>query len=200
MPVQRVFIVRHGETDYNVEHRWQGHLDVPLNHNGQHQAQLLAHYLRDEEIDCIFASDLKRAYATAQTIAQSKGLTVIADARLREINLGVFQGMTNMQIQEAYPEDKLQWDTNNEFAPLKGESRYQVQNRAYEAWQDITNQENINTVLLVAHGGTIRMLLEKVLPKRTERIKLHNTSVSIIERAEDMTWIPTALNITPHIP
>lgn len=104
-----------------------------------------------------------------------------------------------MQIQEAYPEDKIQWDTNNEFAPLKGESRFQVQNRAYEAWQDITNHENINTVLLVAHGGTIRMLLEKVLPERTERIKLHNTSVSIIERAEDMIWIPTALNITPHI-
>lgn len=199
MPVQRVFIVRHGETDYNVEHRWQGHLDVPLNYNGQQQAQLLANYLQPEAIDAIFASDLRRAYATAQAIAHSKGLSVIADSRLREINLGVFQGMTNLQIEKAYPEDKLQWDSNNDFAPLKGESRYQVQKRAYEAWLEITNQEDMNTVLLVAHGGTIRMLLEKIFPERTQRIKLHNTSVSIIERGGDMIWFPTALNITPHI-
>lgn len=199
MPVQRVFIVRHGETDYNVEHRWQGHLDVPLNHNGQQQAQLLAHYLQPETIDAIFASDLRRAYATAQAIAHSKGLSVIADSRLREINLGVFQGMTNLQIEKAYPEDKLQWDSNNDFAPLKGESRYQVQKRAYEAWLEITNQEDMNTVVLVTHGGTIRMLLEKIFSGKIKRLKLKNTSVSIIERAQDETWLSTALNITPHI-
>ena len=199
MPVQRVFIVRHGETDYNVEHRWQGHLDIPLNQNGQQQAQLLANYLQNEVIDAIFASDLKRAYSTAQAIARLKGLSVIADPRLREINVGIFQGMSNVQIEEAYPEDKIQWDINNDFAPANGESRYQVQTRAYEAWQSITNQADVNTALLVAHGGTIRMLLEKIFPERTERIQLHNTSVSIIDRARDMTWLPTALNITPHI-
>lgn len=197
MPVQRVFIVRHGETDYNVEHRWQGHLDIPLNRRGRQQAQLLANYLQNEVVDGIFASDLKRAYGTAQAIADLKGLPIIADARLREINVGIFQGMSNTQIQATYPEDKIQWDMNYQFAPHNGESRFAVQNRVYEAWQDATNNE-LNAIILVSHGGTIRMLLEKLFPERTERLKLLNTSVSIIDRQAN-TWFPTELNITPHI-
>lgn len=199
MSVQRVFIVRHGETDYNVEHRWQGHLDVPLNENGHYQAQSLAKYLKNETIDAIFASDLKRAYDTAQAIADIKQMTVNADARLREINLGVFQGLTNTQIHEAYPYEKMQWDTNNNFSPLDGESRNQVQERVYQAWQEITNHPKMKTVVLLSHGGTIRMLLERVFPDRKDYIKLKNTSISIIERNSDEAWYPSALNITPHI-
>lgn len=199
MSVQRVFIVRHGETDYNVEHRWQGHLDVPLNKNGLYQAQSLAKYLQNEPIDAIYASDLKRAYDTAQAIADAKQMKVVADARLREINLGVFQGLTNRQIQEAYPYEKMQWDNNNKFSPAEGESRYQVQERAHQAWQEITNQADIHTIVLLSHGGTIRMLLERIFPARTERVKLKNTSISIIERQNSEAWYSSALNITPHI-
>ena len=199
MSVQRVFIVRHGETDYNVEHRWQGHLDVPLNKNGLYQAQSLAKYLQNEPIDAIYSSDLKRAYDTAQAIADAKQMKVIAEARLREINLGVFQGLTNKQIQEAYPYEKMQWDNNNKFSPAEGESRHQVQERVHQAWQEITNQTDINTIVLLSHGGTIRMLLARIFPDRTERVKLKNTSISIIERQIDKVWYSSALNITPHI-
>lgn len=199
MSVKQVIIVRHGETDYNVQHRWQGHLDVPLNQNGKQQAEALASYFADKAIDAIFSSDLKRAYGTALAIAKPKKLEVRKDARLREVKLGVFQGLTRTQIQEAYPHESFRWDNDDNFVVPQGESRVQLQKRAYEVWQDVTTHKNLTTVMLASHGGTIRMLLQKLFPEKVAYIKLKNTSVSIIERDEQGNWQAIDLNTTPHL-
>lgn len=199
MPIQRVIIVRHGETDYNVEHRWQGQLDVPLNKNGEAQSDALAKYLADEPLDAIFASDLKRTYDTALPIAKSKNLTVIPDKRFREVHLGIFQGLTRTQIRKVYPHKTMRWDNDDSYVVTHGESRNQVTNRTYEAWQEITKREDMTNIMIVSHGGAIRMMLTKILPDNTERLRFGNTSFSILEHDNNNTWQVQAINQTPHL-
>lgn len=198
MPVQRVIIVRHGETDYNVEHRWQGHLDIPLNAMGKTQAEKLAKFLKDERIDAIYASDLARAFGTADAIARIKDLQVIPEPRLREINVGVLQGLSRAQMDVSYPDEHHQWRTDINFVIPNGESRQQVQDRAYAAWQDLTEQLDMKTVVLVTHGGTMRLLLRKLFPKQAE-LSFKNTSVSIIDRHETGDWYIVSLNQIAHL-
>jgi broad specificity phosphatase PhoE len=199
MTVQRVLIVRHGETDYNAQHRWQGHLDIPLNSAGLAQAESAAAYLVKEPVDAIFASDLSRAFATAEAIAKPKQMKVIPEPRLREIHIGKFQGLTRTEMSEHFPEELLRWNADDGFAPPEGESRLQLQVRAYAAWQDITNRENMSSVMLVSHGGTLRMLLRKLLPAEDiDNLRFGNTSFSILER-QNSAWKGLKLNITPHL-
>jgi len=89
-----VILVRHGETPYNAEKRWQGILDIPLNDNGLKQAKLLAKSLKDYPIDVFISSPLKRAYVTTETVAKSHGMEIAyTDERLREINFGDCAGL-----------------------------------------------------------------------------------------------------------
>src|SRR3954469_644487 len=96
--MKRILLIRHGQTDWNVEGGWQAHLDEPLNATGIKQAQALAEYLRGRAISAIYSSDLLRARVTAEWIAQAIGLPVKEDQRWRELNLGVFQGLTTSEI------------------------------------------------------------------------------------------------------
>lgn len=199
MAVQRILIVRHGETDYNTQRRWQGHLDIPLNSAGMEQAEKAAAYLKNEAIDAIFASDLKRAFVTAQAIAKPKQMKVIAEPRLREINVGAFQGLTRAQMSERFPDELVRWNTDDGFAPPQGESRLQLQERAFAAWQDIAKREDMTSVMLVSHGGTLRMLLRKLFPlEEIDNLRFGNTSLSIIERKK-IGWKIALLNATPHL-
>lgn len=199
MPIQQVIIVRHGETDYNAQHRWQGQLDVPLNKNGKAQAEALAKHLANEALDGVFSSDLKRCYDTARPIAKSKNLTVIPDKRLREVHLGLFQGLTRTQIQEVYPQKMMRWDNDDSYVITHGESRSQVQNRTFEAWLEIIKREDMSNIMIVSHGGAIRMMLTKVLPQTTERLRFANTSFSILERDSNNTWQVKSINMTSHL-
>jgi broad specificity phosphatase PhoE len=197
--VQRVFIVRHGETDYNAQHRWQGQIDVPLNPLGLAQAEKLAAHFSTIEIDAIFSSDLSRAYATAQKVAEIKNLPVIVEPRLREISVGVFEGLTREEIMQKYPTDLELWDTSEDFAPPNGESRVQVQERAYQIWLELIQQDDYETILISTHGAFIRMLYKNIAPHEYEKHKhIKNTSISLFERNED-GWKMIFVNQTPHL-
>jgi probable phosphoglycerate mutase len=102
--VTEIILIRHGETDWNAEKRLQGHLDTPLNAEGQRQAAALGHVLRDEAIDAIFASDLQRAIKTAEAIAEPHRMQVTIDAGLRERGFGAFEGLLRTEMAVAYPE------------------------------------------------------------------------------------------------
>src|SRR5688500_9825999 len=101
----RVIVVRHGETAWNNEKRWQGHLDSPLTAKGLSQAQALARRLSGERFSALYTSDLGRAYQTAQLIAAATGHSVVLDSRLRERKLGVFQGLTSEEIRAVHAEE-----------------------------------------------------------------------------------------------
>src|SRR5947199_3660663 len=95
-----LLLIRHGETDWNAEHRWQGHADVPLNARGREQAKALAEELAPEGIDAIYASDLSRARDTAEIVGERLGVPVVLDPDLREIDVGSREGLTGEEVGE----------------------------------------------------------------------------------------------------
>jgi probable phosphoglycerate mutase len=107
MKITRILAIRHGETAWNVDTRIQGQIDIPLNDHGRWQAQQLAKALADEDIHAIYASDLSRAFDTAQAVASTKQIAIQARPQLRERHFGDFQGHTWADIQNQYPIDKV---------------------------------------------------------------------------------------------
>lgn len=189
MSVQRVYVIRHGLTDWNDAGRWQGSLQVPLNDHGREQAQLLANSLRHTPISAIYASDLSRAYETAEILGRALNLSPITDARLQEVNLGVFQGNTRAEIIEKFPDE---WTAMHadwyDFRPPNGESRRQAQERMFGAWQDIIARDNSAEIALVSHGMAIRLLLLRLFEMHDEMLRhaeFGNTSITIVERNGD---------------
>lgn len=103
MQTTRIIAIRHGETAWNVDTRIQGHLDIPLNDTGLWQARQVGQALADEPVAAIYSSDLQRAYATAQAVAQATGAPLTPERGLRERGFGDFQGRTFQQIERESP-------------------------------------------------------------------------------------------------
>jgi len=199
MVVERVLIVRHGETDYNLQRRWQGQLDVELNVTGKQQAEALAKILVDESIDAVYSSDLRRAADTARILATPHALPVLPEPGLREINVGVFQGLNRQEIDERYPYEMYRWNNDDNYIPQGGESRIQLQERAFAAWEAIT-QRNHRTILLVSHGGTIRLLLRRVIPSaQIDGLRFANTSLTILQYAGQSGWSVDRIADSTHL-
>ncbi len=196
----RVLLIRHGVTDWNIERRWQGVVDVPLNDEGRRQAQLLADHLKAHSIDAIYSSDLARAWDTAVVIGQGVGVPPQADQRLRETNAGVFQGLTGDEVNRRYPRELAQFNSNYmDFVIPNGESQRQVQTRAYAAFQEIVARGG-KEIALVSHGGTIRMLLRKLVADEEMISVTHitNTSITTLEQ-RDAAWHLIEISATPHL-
>jgi broad specificity phosphatase PhoE len=150
-----VLLVRHGETDWNREHRWQGWADVPLNELGRRQAAELAARLREVGLDAVYSSDLRRAFETAELVAAERGLRVIADPGLREIDVGSWSGLTRAEIDERF----------GGVWPADAETDDAHAARVRGAAARILREHPGGTVLLVTHGGTIRALLDDPLDR-----------------------------------
>lgn len=199
--MKRILLIRHGQTDWNSEGRWQGHIDIPLNTSGLEQAQALAAHLKDQPITAIHSSDLLRARQTAAPLAKALGLIVHADARLRELNLGSFQGLTNAEISSQYPQQAAQMREDYLGFPFpEGESRREMQQRALTAFREIAAKEPGPETVIVTHGGTIRVLLMALFAQRDDirRISLYNTSICTIEMEDERFFLSEAA-ATPHL-
>ncbi|MDL1899193.1 histidine phosphatase family protein [Anaerolineae bacterium CFX9] len=184
METKRVLLIRHGETDWNVSGRWQGTIDIELNDLGREQALRVARYLRDRRLGAIFASDLRRAAETAAIIGREHGLDPVLDPRWRELNLGVFQGLTRDEIIARYPRE---WkDSHNDFMGYRfpnGESRLIMQERSYQALQHALAANGDGDIVVVTHGGTIRILLRRLVGDEIDKPMVHisNTSITTLE-------------------
>jgi broad specificity phosphatase PhoE len=153
-----VFMTRHGETDWNVEGRWQGHTDIPLNENGRAQARAVAEALRSEGVPAIVSSDLARAHETAQIIGASLGIAVAyVDADLRERMFGVFEGLTRVECERLHPEAWRAW-VEQQLPAAGVESPETVAARVTAAIGRATERfgRDDAPVLLVTHGGALR--------------------------------------------
>lgn len=148
----QILLARHGETDWNREHRIQGQTDIPLNATGLAQAQALAEELADEGIVAVYASDLSRAFDTAAAVAARHTLQVSVDVDLREKNFGSWEGLTDVEIRERFPDaQRGAWGD--------GETTEEVAERVVGALSRIRQAHASGLVLVVGHGGSLRAAL-----------------------------------------
>jgi glucosyl-3-phosphoglycerate phosphatase len=166
--LRRIILLRHGQTDYNVVGRMQGHLDSMLTPVGHEQAAAAAPVLAALEPDRVISSDLRRAADTADVIGAACGLPVKFDSRLRETHLGRWQGRTVAEIDRDYPGAITEWRSDPTWAPPGGESRVAVVDRSRPVVRELDAEfadsgDESATVLLVAHGGLIAGLVTGLL-------------------------------------
>lgn len=183
----KVFLVRHGATDWNIEKRAQGHADIDLNEEGHKQAAAAATELAHQKVSAVFSSDLKRAYDTARAIADAHGLEVNVDPDLREIDQGEWEGLTTDEIRARWPD---LWGPNRHYnARPGGESPQQVKQRALRALTKAVGQHPDGVIVVVSHGGTIRWISAEALgydDYRSRRIRgLGNGAVVCVDAEID---------------
>lgn len=187
-----VYLIRHGETDWNVERRLQGHRDVPLNPLGLRQAEKVARRLAKERLDAVYSSDLQRARITAQHIARYHRLEVAVHPGLRERNYGPFEGKRWDEIasfREGFRSHLLMGDGI--------ESWQDMQRRVVRTLEEIVSRHLGQRLAVVTHGGTINAILAHIEGSPEPRYKIGNTSVTCIARhAGD--WNIILLNDTSH--
>jgi len=174
----QLYLVRHGETDWNLQRRIQGSTDIPLNDTGRAQARETGRLLARRSWDAIYASPLVRAFETANIIAAEVGLpTPTAVPELVERNYGAVEGMTGDEIEASYP--------NNADVPGR-EERDAVVERVLPALLEIANRHPGQSVLVVGHGGVIRSILGAVDPHGTHGM-ISNGSIHSLKH-EDGTF------------
>ncbi len=196
MNALRVVLWRHGQTIWNAEHRYQGHADIPLDETGLAQAQRASRLLAALGPQAIVASDLSRAMETAQVLADLSGIPLRQDKRLRERSGGDWEGLTNDDIRDRYPEQWARWD------PPGGESEPSVGDRFAAA---VTDAVGIlpagGTLVIASHGSAIRAGLGRLLglPQAAWRMlgPVQNCSWSVIAPAPD-GWDYTGWRLMEH--
>ena len=154
----RLLLWRHGQTAWNIEGRFQGQTDIPLDETGQQQAERAARLLAALRPDVIISSDLSRALATAAPLARLTGLTVTSDKDLRERHGGAWEGLTDVQIRTQYPVEHAQW------RPPGGESTATVADRAATALDRIAESLPPGSLaVVVSHGAALRLGAARLL-------------------------------------
>jgi phosphoserine phosphatase len=156
----RLLIARHGQTKHNLDRRYQGSTDAPLNETGRVQAAQLAERLAGEKVDVIYSSPLMRSTQTAELIAKANDLEIKKDSRLREISFGEWEGMSYDEIRAQSPDLLEKWIHDPaHIPPPNGETLIQLATRVKEAVDEIKLRHAEQSVVIVTHGGVIRTML-----------------------------------------
>lgn len=201
MTVNRVILIRPGETDWNRQRRWQGWVDSPLDDFGRAQAKQLARYIRNIGMSALYSSDSRRAVETAEILSVQLGFLPVYDKRWRERDIGAWQGMTLNEIRSWYPEEyrKLQADVEN-FRVPEGESRADVRQRVTSAFNDMLAEDRGSTVGIISHTTSTHMLLDSLIKGYDiYATVLGNTAVTTIRLVESGQWEIVALNDLAHL-
>jgi broad specificity phosphatase PhoE len=161
--VKHLYVIRHGETDWNRERRIQGSSDIPLNDTGRAQAAAAGAALAGELVSpLIVASPLSRAYDTGLALGRAAGLAIESDARLAERSYGVWEGLTPEERRSAHPEQHDHWQAGREPALDGYETHAQVAERmraAFDEWRSRAGGD----LVFVTHGSSGRMLILSLL-------------------------------------
>jgi len=187
-----LYLIRHGETDWNQMKRIQGHSDIHLNQTGKQQAELLARRFARETFHVVYASDLIRARETAQQIADLRGLSVVTLPELRERCYGEWEGLTYEEIRQRFQE--------RDEASCGIETFEAMQQRAVAVLTELAQNHPGETVVVVSHGGLINSFLHYVTNGKqgTGITRIDNTSVSTFRYA-DHRWTALRVNDTDHL-
>jgi broad specificity phosphatase PhoE len=198
------YLIRHGETDWNLNARWQGHTDIPLNEDGRAQAQRLAARLRAEgaRFDGIFSSDLQRAWETASITGTALGLAPLPLPALREINVGSWSGLTSTEVR-AHDAEAYERYKSGEDVPRGGGERFlDLYTRVVAAIEQLAQQQPGRTLAIFTHGGPVRALLMHAARDKhgleVRHVPIGNASISLL--IGDRTgWELGSINDVAHL-
>lgn len=188
------YIFRHGETDWNKEHRCQGHTNTTLNENGISQAMNLAEKMSKYPLEAVFSSDLERAFQTGSMVATKLNIPIFKDSRFREMCNGKAEGMLFEEARTFFGEDLWQRficfkNENNEVGFPEGENRQQVRERFLSALEEIIQYKDYSHIGISTHGGALRNVLHSFLPEDHPTIAIPNCVVYRVEyEAETKTF------------
>jgi broad specificity phosphatase PhoE len=155
--VTTIFLARHGESDWNVAKRFQGHSDRPLTERGREQAHALADLVGAEKIDAVYTSPLSRARETAEIVAARAGLEAVALPELREVDTGSWSGLSRADVETRFPEGFARWRSGGSGWE-DGESYEEMAERVIGALRKIAEDHPDGRVLVISHGGPIRAI------------------------------------------
>jgi probable phosphoglycerate mutase len=206
----RLLLVRHGETDWNRQGRFQGQIDVPLNQTGRQQGNQVAEFLRHVPIDFAVSSPMRRPQETAALILRHHpDVPLELMDQLREISHGAWEGRLEAEIEQQYPGELQRWrETPTQVQMPEGENLHQVWERAIAAWSSIVASAKANPAhakvgLVVAHDAINKVILCHIAgvgPEQFWNFKQGNGAVSVIDYpAEEAPPLLQAMNITTHL-
>ncbi len=187
----KIYITRHGQTVWNLEKRLQGWKDAPLTDLGKRQAKALGKRIREIDFDKIYCSPLGRTRKTAEiALDGEEDATIIFDERLKEINMGEWEGMKAESVKEKYPEYyDIFWNSPDKYEPKTGESYDDIKDRVLDALEDIVEDNSDETILIITHGCASRVMLSyfegRPLSELWETPTLKETNLSLIDVDEE---------------
>ncbi len=197
-----IYISRHGETEWNVAGRIQGHTDVSLSERGREQARMLGRRLSSVRIDAAYSSDLSRAAETARVALGERDVPITFTEELREYNKGVFEGLTEDEYREKYPELYEPSMVNDlDFAPPGGETIRETSTRLAGIVQRVKDAHLDESALIVGHGGSLRAGIVSLLDLPLEanwKFAMSNCSLTVIYTFPDNA-VMHLYNDTSHI-
>lgn len=200
----RLYLVRHGQSDYNVSRRFAGAgSDVALTAVGVRQAGQLRDRLAPEKIDAVYSSNLKRALSTAAVLSENRGVEIVSCPELGEIDYGAVEGKTFDEVSREYPELAKQiYGADPKIRFPGGESFEEFTARICRFLDRTTKYDDAQTVLVVSHGGSIRTLVCRLLDidinAHWAQIRIDNTSLTVLETGKNGAII-SLLNDTSHL-
>ncbi|WP_041737561.1 histidine phosphatase family protein [Caldicellulosiruptor owensensis] len=200
--MRRIYLVRHGETDWNRLNLVQGSIDTELNSTGIEQAKKIAERLKNKKIDIIFSSTLKRAYTTASYIKSYHPYAMFETSeKLNEINFGEWEGLSFEELERKYSHVYLMWKNHPDKAIFPGEGNlYAVMKRVKSFFDDIL-QKNFSNIVIVTHGGIVKLSIIYFLNLPLDFYKkcwIGNASLSIVDIKGEKT-ILSLLNDMSHL-
>lgn len=198
----RIYIVRHGESEWNIIRKIQGFKNAPLTERGLAQGDKIAQRLRDVKLDAIYASDLDRARITAEKIAAANGADLTITESLREMSFGIWEGMLFSEVQETYPEGFGYWQKSPELLEIEeGENLYSLEKRMAGFIDEILERHQGGDVLIVSHGTALKTMILYLLGMPLTNYKnmaMDNVSLSIVEK-RDYNNVLKLYNDTNHL-
>ena len=199
-----LLLVRHGETAWNAEQRWQGHHEEPLSPKGQAQAQALAARMAREAPAALYSSDLTRARETAEEIARATGMIPHYDARWREVDVGEWLGLDPGEVEARYPEGYARWLAGG-TGWREGETYPEMAERALAAARELATRHAgaSEPIVCVTHGGVIRAILMDVvgMPPASRRLLATGPTATITAiDARAPIWRLASYNDAGHLP
>jgi broad specificity phosphatase PhoE len=198
----KIYLVRHGQTEWNKTLTFRGRADIPLNEAGHREAKAIADALKDRNIEAVYTSPLKRSIETAQPSAAFFNLEIVSVQELIDINYGDWEGLTFHEVQQRYRDEYRTWEKTPHLIRFPhGETLDEARERSFHAFHSIVQRNPGKSLLIIPHRVINKILLCALLGLSNShfwKIKQDTGCINLIEY-EDRKFILSLMNDTCHL-